>query len=94
MTYPRMSKEEYPAIPEVIQTEEDYNLVLEYVVFSAVKIEELQEKVKNPFMPIMDKRKNERVIEMSIAKYDRMCAQIDEYREREWREWHAKMRIP
>ncbi|GKU80168.1 hypothetical protein L3i20_v245650 [Paenibacillus sp. L3-i20] len=89
-----MNKDEYPTIPDVIHTEDDYTLILEYIVFSAIKIEELQTKVKNPFMPILEKRKQERVIEMALVKYDRMCALIENYRDRERRDHLGKMRIP
>lgn len=82
MSYPRMKKDEYPAIPEEIRSESDYKLVLEYVVFSAMMIEDLQDKAKNPFMPIVERRKQERLIELSLEKYDRMCALIDDWQAR------------
>lgn len=90
MTYPRMSKDEYPAIPETIQSDADYNLVLEYVVFSGIMIDDLREKLKNPFMAVIQRRKQEDIIARSMVKYDRMCGQLDDYKDRDWRDLHAR----
>lgn len=92
MIYPRMNKDEYPTIPDVIQSEEDYKLLLEYVVFSAIKIEELQKKAKNPFMKDDEKQRHQRLIELSLTKYDRMCALIDDYKEKEREEFERRLK--
>ena len=89
MTYPRMNKEDYPPIPDVIANEAELALVTEYVVFSAMKIEELQEKVKSPFAPVIEKRKAERLIPTALQKYDRLCEMIDDYQKRERSKRHV-----
>lgn len=82
MTYPRMNKDDYPPIPDVIVTEEDYKLVLEYIVFSAVKIEELQKKTTNPIISEEKRNELEKLIKLAFIKYDRMCLTLDDYKRR------------
>lgn len=92
MMYPRMNKEDYPPIPDVITNEAELALVTEYLVFSAMKIEEMQDKVKNPLMPILEKRKLERIIPAALQKYVRLSQSIDDYQTNERSKRHGNMR--
>lgn len=82
MTYPRTNKSDYPPLPKVINTEEEYNLVLEYIVFAATQIEQLQQKCKNPLLSNEQKEKNEAMVELAMNRYDQLCLMLDDYKSR------------
>lgn len=86
MAYPRMEKSEYPPLPKVINTEEEYDLVLEYLVFAAMKIEEVQEKEYDPLLDddelIEEKAKDAQWIAIAMNRYDQLCLMIDDYKQR------------
>lgn len=88
MTYPRMEKSEYPPLPKVINSEGEYNLVLEYIVFAAVKIEELQEKEYDPLADeddvelLHEKREDEQRLLLMMNRYNQLCLMIDDYKQR------------
>lgn len=86
MTYPRMNKSDYPPMPEVINTEAEYDLVLEYIVYLAIQIENLQNKKVYPLATDEEKEderiKNLRIIGLTMNKYDQLCLLIDDYKRR------------
>lgn len=94
MTYPRMNKADYPPMPTVINTEAEYALVLEYNVYLATQIENLQNKKVYPLGSEKEKEderiKNNRIIELSMNKYDQLCLLIDDYKRRHPHFAHAR----
>lgn len=82
MSYPRMNKVDYPPLPKVINTEDEYNLVLEYIVFAAIQIEQLQHKCKNPLLSSEQREKQENTVKAAMTKYDQLCLMIDDYKQR------------
>lgn len=82
MTYPRMNKADYPPLPEVINTEAEYNLVLEYIVFAATQIEQLQHKCKNPLLNAEQREKQENTVKAAMIRYDQLCLILDDYKQR------------
>jgi len=81
-----MNKSDYTPLPTVINTEAEYDLVLEYNVYLATQIESLQNKKVYPLATDEEKEveriKNLRIIGLTMNKYDELCLLIDDYKRR------------
>lgn len=90
MTYPRMNKEDYPKLPTMITIEDEYRLVLEYLVMAGIKLDELRHKVTNPILSEEKKKMLQDTVVLAENKYDQLCLLIDDYKRRHPHFAHAR----
>lgn len=83
MDYPRMDKSEYPPLPEVITTEEEFETVCEFITKLELDIEKMESFKPNPFADDEKKEaeiiKNKRILDLTNNRYDQLVQMVTDY---------------
>lgn len=86
MAYPRMNKADYPPLPEAITSEQDFDLICEFVTKLDLDIKKLE--AFKPFPLASDEEKadeiikNKRILDLTNNRYEQLVHMINDYLQR------------
>jgi hypothetical protein len=90
MTYPRMDKNDYPALPTVITNEDEFETVCEFITKLDIEIKQMEDELaKFKRYPLADEAKKaeeqlwlgkqKRILDLTNNRYDQLVQMLTDY---------------